>query len=112
MGMVQGMASRCLGAPERWGWRRESNNTRCSGGTGTCVALWEKSQLGEGLAIAKFPLNPQSLGQRAGVTWEGLMGRFGQSRGRKGAAPPAHTSPAASKGNVPEDAWLTERTLH
>lgn len=93
MGMVQGMASRCLGAPERWGWRRESNNTRCSDGRGTCVVLWEKSQLGEGLAIAKFPLNPQRLGQRAGVTWEGLDGEVWAEQGAGKELLPLPTPP-------------------
>lgn len=97
MGMEQGMASRCWGAPERWGWPRESSNSRCSDGTGACVVLWEKSQLGEGLPIAKFPQNPQSL---PGVTWEG-QGGDGLGRGGQGKELPPLPTP--SKGNVPQD---------
>lgn len=67
LGMVQGMASRCYEALKRWGWGRESSNTRWSRG----LVLWGKAQLQEYFAIANCAPLPQSLSCGAGVTLEG-----------------------------------------
>lgn len=61
MGMVQGMASRCREALERWGWQRESSNARCSDGAGGCVVLWENPSWGKGLLLQNPTPFPRAL---------------------------------------------------
>lgn len=64
------------------------------------------------MAIAKSPLAPQSLGQRAAGPWQGLDGEgLGENGAGKELLPLPAPSPAVSEGNVPEDALADRKDL-